>query len=178
MTILLGSNNTTGFTSTSRMAGLAGRSNFQPYVCSTGGVVTSLAYYWGDTGVGSENLVIFLCNSTGGLLCTTNELTTPSATTQFVTGSVTSSVSVTSGQTYYIGLLAALGNNGGDNRLGAAGNGLGSYDDTTTVFTYPTPASQYSSISLNAGLPNWLGYADGTTVAVVPYRRPPHYIFS
>lgn len=161
MTILIGSNNTTGFTSIARMAGLAGRANFQTYTCSASGNITTLGYYWGDSGVGSENLVLFLCNSSGTTLCNTGSLTTPSTTTQFVTGSVTSTA-VTSGQTYYIGLLAAAGNNGGDDRIGAAYNGLSSYEDTTTVWTYPTPATTYSSIVVNGGLPNWLGYADGS----------------
>lgn len=162
MTILLGSNNTTGYTAISRMAGLAGRSNFQPFVCGISGNVTTLAYYWGDTGLGvSEGLVLFLCNSTGTTLCHTSAITTPVSTTQFVTGAV-SSTAVVAGQTYYIGLIADPANNGGDGRIGTSANGLGSDDDTSTVFTYPTPAANYTGISVNAGLPNWLGYADGT----------------
>jgi hypothetical protein len=159
MTVLVGSNNTTGFSSIVRIAGNPGMADFQLYTCTQSGTVTSLAYYWGDSGIGTENLEMFLCSNTGVVLASTGPVATPASGTQFVFGSV-SPVAVTAGNQYYLGFYVDPNNDGGAGRIGCAANGSGSYSDTTSG-TYASPPTVFSAISANSGNPNFLMYADG-----------------
>jgi len=171
MTILVGDNNTTGFTNADRIF-CSGRGNFQLYTCGTTGLVTTLALYWGDTSaIGTEGLVLFLCNTSGVVLTSTGVITTPTSGTQFVSGSC-SAASVTSGTQYYIGFIGDPNNNSGDGRLGVAyATVSGDFTDTTTTFTYPAPPSTWGAIGMDFGNPTWKGYGAGGGAAATAQPR-------
>lgn len=113
MTLLVGSNNTTGFTTTRQIA-VNSQVRYKSFVASQTGTATSISMYIAGADASqrtSEKFKLAIWTSTGTLIAATSELLPLSATDAFVTGSL--SASIVSGTTYLLGIMANQSSGGG-----------------------------------------------------------------
>lgn len=158
MTVLVGQSSTTGYTNGTAGNGLSGtRIIGAPFVASASGTATSL-YIYVYNGQGSlPNIKLCIYNNSGTLLGSTGAITTNA--NGWVSGALGASVSITSGQTYYIGWYSDVGY-------------LGYWTNLSTIYrsdtgSYTTPASSLSWTA-DGGIYAAAMYADGTVTPAGP----------
>lgn len=155
MSILIGSNDTTGWVDNTAANGMAGvRLIANAFVCATSGTLTTLALYTQDSTGDAPDLKLCIYSDAGVLLGVTSAVATH-AGAAFSVGTLIAPVPVVAGQTYYLGWYADAGYTGYKSTTAAGSakiNGTGS-------FTSPAASVSFST---DSGVEEFLMYGDGT----------------
>lgn len=151
MTLLVGSNDTTGYTTGTTANGQSGvRFVHDSFVASASGTANTLFFYSRDNNGNNVKLCIY--SNAGSLLGYTSGMVNGEG---WISGALNTGVTIVSGNTYKLGWYTDSGY--GDYYTDSGGSV--SRDDTGT---YTTPASSITSTG-DAGIYRFKMYADGTT---------------
>ena len=158
MTTLVGLDATTdsAYTTGYNVNGNAGiRMLATKYVAIATGTATSMEVNHLDLGDGVQSCKMFILDSTFKILGKTGAVSSPGSGASRLSSALDTSVSITSGSTYYLGIVADPAGGSGDGRFTQATDGTNTANefevDMSNPPNYASPPATGATVTLSAG---------------------------
>lgn len=160
MAVVLGVTDLTGYTGTNINGAAGAYARAMQFTASADATVTSVEWYFNSGYDGDARVKLFITNSSGTILGITGAVVASAAGGDAWVGDSVGSVSITSGQTYYLGWYCDDTYGPATGRLGVFASGSGGYVDTTSG-SYATPPAALS-LSADGGMAAYAIRASGS----------------